>query len=572
MSNNAYGGIPEPNYIIVGGGTAGLVLADKLSSKYRVVVLESGDLIQGDPILEYALGSLGLNSDPNKYLANLGAAVNQLSPNGYGQPAGLAFPTTFCAVAGNTLGGGSKVNGLQHVLPTDEYMDEMAALVGDPSWNAANVRPKLHALEKFKGVPGHYVSGTRNLTGPIKVSQLAMNSTQSSNFAAAASAVTGAPQNKDYNTSGNDICTFTYWQLCANSFGIRSPSHDVIGQNLQADSDGIIRRGKLTIVLNARVTKVNFLNGKGSPRRRRSRGIDDDDIECDPANYIGSRSSGSRDSAAVAKSVDVVINGTCYNFSANRGIIISAGFQSPQILERSGVGKASLLNSLGIPVVINNPNVGEHMKNHLIYLLTGVGPAPPAPTPNAYGPYDGGAFLGDPSSPDPSKRSFQILGLSFGAAYVLGVACNRLISEGYVHINSSNPLNAPKYDFAYMKEQADIDSAVEGYKIMYNILQNMGYVILNGSGTNNAPNYALDPNGVVSYVKTSYTHAYHWTGMCRMGTNPSTSVVDSDCRVYGTSNLFVCDVSIYPTNPPANTMVPAYAAACVLAEKLLSLP
>lgn len=514
------------DYIIVGGGTAGNVLARRLSSESNatVLVLEAGEnQITDTRLSDPTNAGLLVNVYTNPFFWPLGHAVQLASPNN----------KRFPAVAGQTLGGGSSVNGLQYVRGSNSFFLDWQTISGDSDWGPVNANNVYKNMETFNGVPGQYNPAVHGTSGPVNIRQAALN-LQAAQLFQNALVTLGYPAIGDYNDPANEIGAFLYWQLFEQPNNDRESSATAYLQdtlNQIEDNVYVSANKRLVLYTKAHVTKVLFSDqGTQAPR---------------------------------ASGVHAIVNGDEFVFFARKKVIICAGFQSPLLLQASGIGDETLLESLEIPVVYNNPNVGQHIENHPIFSLTGTGTVPVATTPDPFGLYSGGAELPD-TTVSPTKRGFQFIGIATPpTAFTIACLLLKARSEGDLQMLYSDPLRMPFYNFNYFSNPADIASGVAAYTIMYNTLVQMGL-------TPTGPDPVSAPAAVITYITTSYTQAYHWTGACRMNPSPTLGVVDSTGHVYGVQDLIVADITIIPTSPTGNCAAPAFLVGNVIANKLLA--
>ncbi len=513
------------DYIIVGGGTAGCVLANRLQAKGTVLVLEAGLIQDNNPLISQptAAGSLVLNYT-NDFFWPLGHARVDTAPDN----------KRFPAVAGEILGGGSSVNGLQYVRGSSSFFADWQTISGDADWGPVNATNVYKAMENFNGVPGQFNPAIHGTGGPVDIRQAALNVQAATVFQAAVASL-GYPAITDYNDPATPIGPFLYWQLFEQPSGIRESSSTAYlqGTLVQKDSNVYVStNNRLTVYTQSHVTKVLFSTAAGATQPR-------------------------------ATGVHAIVSGDEKVFFARKKVILCTGFQSPLLLQASGIGNPTLLNSLNIPVVVSNSNVGQNMENHPIIALTGLGTVPAPIAPDFNGLYSGGAELPDPSVSG-TTRALQMIGIATPpSAFTIATLLLKAQSLGSVNLLYPDPLRMPIYDFNYFTNPADIATGVAAYTLMYNTLVAMGL-------TPQGPDPVTQPAQVITYVTTTYTQAYHWTGACKMTQSPATGVVDSTGHVYGVSDLIVADITIIPTSPTGNCAAPAFLVGNVIANKLLA--
>lgn len=505
--------------IIVGAGTAGCALASKLSTKHKVIVLDAGTDQSSNPQISQPSNSGGLINSVNPYFWELGHWVTT-APSG--------APIFLPAVAGKVFGGGSAVNGLQFVRSTTSYFSAIETLTGDSAWGPTNAFNEYIDIETFNGVSGQFNPAAHGSNGPLNVRQAVLDPLAATSFVNNAVIATGVPAITDYNDPLTPNGPFLYWQLTENPDETRAHSFQAYLQDkLKRKSTHVYKGKNLTLYSMARVEQILF----------------------------------SDDHTPVAKGVKAVIDNEEFIFQAKDMVIIAAGFQSPVLLQLSGIGPKSVLKAAGIDVVFDNPNVGAKMVNHPIFTLTGTGVVPVDPNPDPNNLYTGGAFLPDPTQAN-QNRSFQWIGIASPGAFTIAALLLDAKSQGTIGVFGSNPIRMSNIQFNYWSDPTDMTSALACYGQMYATLTGMGLTPL-------GPNPA-SPMDVQTYILTTYNEAYHWVGSCSMGTSAATAVVDSSGRVFGVKNLRVADITISPFNCLGNTQGIAYLIGNIIANKILN--
>lgn len=527
-------------YIIIGGGTAGLVLANKLSEKYSVIVLEAGTDQDVNPLIMTPSESGALSTRLNQLFFPLGHWVDGTEN----------YSRIFPAMAGELLGGGSSVNGMQYVKSTPLFYQELEAVTGDSAWGPTNVYNVFKEIEKFNGISGQFDPAAHGFNGPINIRQAVFNQPAATSFAtqlAAAATTAGIPLSviTDYNDPETPNGAFVHWQLSQYPDKTRQSSSRAYlrGVCTKQISSGVYegQKGKLLVYTKAKAERILFSKSKK------------------------------------AKGVEAIVNGQQCIFQARKKIILSAGYQSPVLLQLSGIGDPTMLNTAGIQVVYANPNVGQNLLNHTLFFITGTGAVPPPqPDFDANDLYSGGAFFPDPTQPN-SGRAFELIGIpgfpvTAPTYFSIAALLLNAKSKGNIGLNlaggtpaGSDPSRISVFNFDYFNDPADLDSAAACYTVAYNTLIGMGL-----TPQSNFPN-PTDSAAVKTYIRDFYSQAYHWVGACSMGQSPSAgAVVDSSGHVFGVKDLVVADISISPLNYGGNTQSLAYLIGNVIASKLLA--
>jgi choline dehydrogenase len=529
------------DYVIVGGGSAGCVLANRLSADERceVLLIEAGrrdnHINVHIPLLVARLLSdprftWPFKTEPQKYL------------NGKEQ----------LWSRGRVIGGSSSINGniFARGDPTEwnRWREN-----GCDGWGWLDMLPHFMRLEDFpEGDPTH-----RGRGGPIGVTRLDEFDELADAFVNA-STLTGSKYLKDYN-DGNYEGAFNL-QLSTRR-GLRSST--AVGY-----LKPVLKRRNLTVITETTATRI-LLEG------------------------------------TQAKGVEVTYAGRSQEIRASREVILSAGpIKSPQLLELSGIGRADLLQRHGIEVHRHLPGVGENLRDHPNVRITYECAKPLTINDVLRSPLlqvrEGIRFLltrkgflaicastaqtnlcssasnGQPdlvlrlmplSGKDRYARTARY-GLDPWSGFSIGITPLQPHSVGSVHIRSRNPHEQPSMDPRYLSDEADSRLLMEGIRRARAIAEQPSMKALIVRETRPGPGVA-DPVAMLEYIRDSVNTSWHMVGTCKMGTD-SSSVVDPELRVRGIANLRVIDSSICPTIPSSNTNIPSIAIAEKGADMILS--
>jgi choline dehydrogenase len=513
------------DFVIVGAGTAGCVVAKKLSKKYKVLLLEAGQNDSEDPLVEIpSNSSVLIPGHINEYFWALGH-----------QTGTARYP----AVEGECWGGGSSVNGTQYVRGTNAQFDQVALELDDPDWNSENAIKIYKKIETFNGVPDQFDPAAHGESGPLDVRQA---TSQLDSAVILQNALASLPNpilpfpDGDYNVvHGAKLGSFLYWQLTQTPESKRESSDKAFLSDIleQESLDVWISRDPkycLTVVSHAVVTKVLIKQCNCGHRHKPK-----------------------------AFGVRVLYRGCCVDVKSSNEVILATGFQSPKYLELSGIGDKDLLGKHGIPVLIDNPNVGRNMLNHPIFALTGTGEEEQfGNVTDPQGLYAGGAFFSEGDA-----REFQSIGIPVNTrSFVIATLLLIPESKGEVHIQANDASRMLLMDFNYFDPATDdLAKAVYAYGVVYQTLVNMNLI---PTGPPPSDNIA-----VRAFILNSHTQAYHWTGTCRMSQTAVDGVTNSDGLVHGVRGLRVCDITIYPQNPRGNTQATAYLIGSTISKKIL---
>jgi choline dehydrogenase-like flavoprotein len=517
------------DFIIVGAGSAGCVLADRLtaSSRHRVLLLEAGP---GNlhPWLHIPLGFGKLFSDRR---FNWCYAT---------EPQPECHNREVIAPRGKVLGGSSSINGLIYIRGQAEDFNHWRQL-GNAGWSFDDVLPYFRKAEdNARGADEFHGAG-----GPLAVSDLRDRHPLVQAYVEAALQC-GYPRNDDFNGAVQEGAG--YYQTTMRN-GVRAST--AAGYLRQAR-----RRANLEVVPKALATRILF---------------------------DGRRATG----------VEYVVGNDKRNARAGAEVIVASGaFNSPQLLQLSGLGPASLLQSHGIAVMADAPGVGDDLNDHisgriilrckepitlndavrtwsgkllhgLHYVLTRRGYlAVPA--------VSAGCFLrAHPASATPDSQC----SISLFSAHIIGgdldpfpgVTGNCVLlrpeSRGFVRIKSADPRDAPAIHPNYLATERDRETITAGVKAMRGIFQ--APAMARHIAEEIEPGQqCVNDDELLDFIRRRGSTTYHPVGTCRMGQDRK-AVVDERLRVRGFAGLRVVDASIMPAVVSGNTN----AATIMIGEK-----
>jgi choline dehydrogenase-like flavoprotein len=517
------------DYVIVGAGSAGCVLADRLSAdgRHSVLLLEAGPRddyfwihvpIGYGKTMFHPVYNWGFYTEPEP-------GVNQRK---------VYWPR------GRGLGGSSSINGLIYIRGQPEDYDHWAAL-GNQGWAWQDVLPYFIRSEHNSRGASRYHGGD----GPMWCSDIEERHELMEAIIRAANEI-GVPRNDDFNGARQD--GVGYYQLFTRN-GWRCSTADAYLRRAT-------KRSNLRVETGAHAAGVVF----------------------EGARAVG---------------VKYLQHGAEHEVRAGREVILSAGsLQSPQLLQLSGIGRASFLRALGLPVVKDLPGVGENLQDHLqLRVLYKVNR--PITTnddlnslyrklkiglkwllfkrgPLAIGINQGGLFTNVlPESKTPDVQ-FHFATLSADMAggkphpwpgCTFSVCQLRPESRGTVMIKSRDPRDSPAMKPNYLSAESDVRCAVEGIKFARKLAG--APALREYLAEEYRPGPAARSDGeLLEFARNYGATIFHPSGTCKMGSD-AMAVVDERLRVHGTAGLRVVDCSIMPTLTSGNT----HAPVVMIAEK-----
>lgn len=514
------------DFIVVGMGAAGAVVMRTLAdAKFNVIGIEAGGNFDNDPLILDSTQSGRLEGEFTwKFFYNQETVPND-------DIGGMTMNYT----TGRMLGGGSSINGMQYVRGSNAFWSNWQAINGS-NWGPAAALNGFKALENFLGVSGQYNPIYHGTSGLMKIRQAPVTATtMATKFTNALALATSSSVISDYNNPTTPLGTFTRWSLFEQSNGDRaSSSTDFLTPILPPTA-------RHQILLNTTISKVIF------------------------------------DAGGKAIGIEAIQNGKTIYIRANKEIILSTGIHSNEILQRSGIGPADLLNSIGIPIIFANDNVGFGSRNHLINMaIFSVNPqdVPGVPASDPQALYVGGGFLPDPTTgSDPTLRGFQWIGMNpDGNSLIVAFYKLHPQSLGKDRIQDADPLRVSAMAEDLFSNPTDLQSIINVYKIQITALAAQ-LAAIDPSYQLQSPSLVIindpDTTALTAYIMSTIDHAHHWTGTCRMAPLDQGGVVDNQGYVYGVSGLRIADISIAPIQPDGNTAAPAFFVGYNIAQMIV---
>ncbi|BEU25588.1 GMC family oxidoreductase N-terminal domain-containing protein [Paraburkholderia caribensis] len=510
------------DYVIVGGGSAGCVVASRLSEDPSVTVclIEAGPR-DTSPLIHMPGGISAIL--PTRHV---NWAFKTVPQPGLGGRRGYQ-------PRGKALGGSSSINSMVYIRGHKTDYDDWANL-GNGGWSYEDVLPWFKKSEDFFGGESRF-HGTG---GELAVTAVVPHpATQA--FVEGAHSV-GHRMNVDFNGEDQEgvglfHVTMRNGRRCSTSVAFIHPVAN--------------KRTNLTVITNAQVTQL-LMSGK------------------------------------TALGVRALINGRKEDIRANRETILSAGaFGSPQLLLLSGIGSEKNLRPHGIDVRHELPGVGEGLVDHPDYALPyttkdksllGISFSGAVTMFRAWREYqrsqtgilasncvEAGGFLRTDKTLDrPDVQLHYVIGIvddhNRKPHFAHGMSCHVCVlrpkSRGSVTLNSADPLDAPRIDPGFFTQDDDVATMLKGYYMVRDIMESgpLGKYAPKELYTKNV----RSEDEFVALLRRRTDSVYHPVGTCRMG-NDELSVVDQRLRVRGVERLRVIDASIMPTLVGGNTNAPS---------------
>jgi choline dehydrogenase len=532
----------DHDYVIVGAGSAGCVLADRLTREgdRSVLLLEAGP---GDahPYIKLPVGYGRLFFHPT------------LNWRYQTEPDPETGNRTSYWPRGKVVGGSSSINALVYCRGFPHDFDDWAA-AGATGWDWQAVRPHFEQIETRVRA-----DGSREGSGPLVVTDVRERVHPTNRYFFEAARETGLPETDDFNGPSPE--------------GVGCYAITVRGRLRCSAADAFLRpalaRGRVRLITGALVQRVLIEQGR-------------------------------------AVGVEFQRGGEVVRARARREVILSAGtVNSPQLLQLSGVGPAALLSRLGIPLQLANDHVGGNLQDHIAvsyhyaaaertmnnelspwwgklwaglrYLAAGTGPL-------GISVNQCGGFVRSSAAaarPDlqlyfvpltytttqvPGKR--QVVNPDPWPAFLISFQPSRPTSRGRIDIRSPRIEEAPAIRPNYLATPKDLDDVVAGGRLMQAMMRTRALKTF-ARKPMDVDLDSLDDAGLVEDFRRRSGSVFHPVSTCRMARSPGEGVVDSALRVFGIERLRVVDASAFPNLTSGNTNAPTLMLAHRAAELIL---
>ena len=530
------------DYVIVGAGSAGCVLAEALSrdGRHRVAIVEAG----GSDRKFFVQMPLGYGKT---------FYDKSINWNYYAEPdPGLNGQRDFWP-RGKLLGGSGSINAMVWIRGDRRDFDDWAA-EGNDQWRFEKVLPVFKALEHNEAGKTEW----RGTDGPLHITDASRRPHLLTERFLRAGQEAGFGFNPDFNGANQEgvgiyqINTRDGWRMSAARAFLRPA----------------LKRENLTLVTNAQATKILFTG-------RRATGI------------------------------EIEHRGKRRTLAAGGAVVLAAGaINTPQLLQLSGIGPAEHLRSLGIDILSDSPAAGHHLQDHLglnysfrasiptlnqllrpwwgkaragtEFLLRGSGPL-------SLSLNQGGGFVRSRSDIERPDIQLYFQAISTVTArlgtrpllepdpfpgFAIGLSTTRPRSRGSILIRSTDSFEHPAIQANAYGAEGDLSDMLAGVKLIRRLAAQPSLAEITAEELVPGPSIRSDDD-LVSDIRSRSGTVYHPCGTARMGRDPTTSVVDQRLRVHGVEGLVVADASVFPSIVSGNINAPTMMVASRAASWLL---
>jgi choline dehydrogenase len=487
LARRRQGPANEFDFVIVGAGSAGCVLANRLSADpaTRVLLIEAGGP-EADPLIEA----------PGQWTSLIGSTLDW---NYETDPVPGLGNRTLKWPRGKSYGGSSSINAMAYTRGHRLCYDAWARQAG-AEWGYAALLPHFLNLERNSRGASEFHGGT----GPLAVSDTTdPHAGHLAFLEAARERGFAADPTFDFDGARQEQGAGFYQKNIRN--GRR---HSAAAAFLVP----VMGRRNLVIWSHTQALRLTMDSGR-------------------------------------ATGVDVRRDGAPGHARARREVILAAGaIESPKLLMLSGIGPAADLRRLGLPVTLDLPAVGRNLQDHLRVPVRWAARTPFAPSTVSAGLFTFSKAAAARRPGDVPDIQFYVgRGLDAPDPFVtLTVAMSQPASRGRLSLRSADPLAPPAIAPNYLAEPGDLDAMVDGVRLAQSLASAAAYRTLRGDPVD-PDTRVVSETDLRAYIRRSADTIFHPVGTCRMGT-AADSVVDPQLRVRGVRGLRVADASIIPTN------------------------
>ncbi|MFP5116062.1 GMC family oxidoreductase [Bacillaceae bacterium C204] len=516
------------DYIVVGTGPAGAVIAKTLTDdkKTSVLVLEAGENNDRDKPIRDSRFALELEE----------RFFPQYFWQGEGVPQEEVDERTFEWTTGRLSGGGSSINGEQYVRPTPSVLREWERLLGS-LWSPEQAIQNFKQLENYHGKTNN--PEIHGFNGRLNIRQAPANPPSvTKKLVSAIEQATGFVKILDYNDPRTPLGPFKRWQLYQKPDGERESSSTAFLSSDIMTPDGIGVNGrKLRVFYKSTALRILFEGKKA----------------------IG---------------IEFLKEGQKVQALASKKVIISAGINSAQLLMLSGIGPSKELQQADIPVVFDNPNVGEFLTNHTLNTATFTMNQKDIPElqKDPFALYTGGAFLPHPlSGKGNRRRAVQLIGIVAEGNLTIAILFLQPKSRGTIKVQNNDPLKIVLADEGFLEDDDDLKSIKAIYRtFIKNIAEKLSKIDPTYQLVNPTLETIDNDEQLESFIKENFGHNHHQQSSLRMAPFNMGGVVDRFGRVHGVNNLIVADAQIIPFTVDGNTSAAAFLIGYTIAKHLIN--
>lgn len=536
------------DYVVVGAGTGGCVVASRLAEdpNVRVALIEAGP-DHTHPFIHIP--------------ATVGAAIwtSKLNWRFMTSPQPHLNNRPIPVPRGHVVGGSGSINGMVYFRGQPRDFDDWAA-AGNPGWSYHEVLPYFLRSENNENFPGspYHAQG-----GPMNVKFVPKPNPMSSAFLSAMDLL-GYPPNPDFNGPNPE------------GYGPRQGTI-LNGRRVSTATaylESARKRPNFTLITDTRVARIVIENGRAT-------GVD---VLPDTGTGGGSPTSGAR------------------RLVARREVVVCAGaVQTPQILMLSGIGDGAMLHTHGIEVKHHLPGVGANYHDHLAaalilemsntesygiswrtlprgvanlieYALFRSGPL-------ASNVFECNAFVRtqpELDRPDiqvvfqAARRNKNTFPFPLGHGFAVSIVGLYPKSRGHIRLASADPLAYPIIDANLLSDPADVGPLLRGLQLARRIVSSRPFARYEGVEVQPGSSVQTE-EGLVDYIRRGASTVHHPCSSCRMGPDPN-AVVDSQLRVHGVQSLRIADASVFPRIVGGNTNAPVVMIAEKCVDMMLGRP